>query len=266
MIAKLGEPGEVEPSLPTQPSGSIFLSHYSKEKKIAYAVRDFLAQSMGTPPAIVCSSDSETFPQEKDWYDWILFSIRKSKLAIFFLTPVSTERFWIGYELSTAKLCDVDLILLGLFDLPKNDLPVPLLSRSFLEATSLEDAEKFIAIVKRKFGEFKIDSPAQALLNTLRQSSIDVAIDRFVELIVGRHDRVVDLVAHLRSGAPLVLENIPGSNYLDARFYLEFLTRHNLLDLTIVGGVTKQVAEIRLRYFRDAAVRFAEGGPAVARG
>lgn len=91
---------------PIKKTYSIFISHWSKEEPVALALKKDLELIFPDRLSIFISGDPTSIHSSDDWLMSILKGIRTCDRMIVLLSPESSKREWIFFELGAAKIIE----------------------------------------------------------------------------------------------------------------------------------------------------------------
>ena len=131
---------------------NIFVSHWSEEAAIAFALKSGLDSAFGAELNHFISSDLTIVPPGAAWFSEMTIAMENSKALIAVLSPVSIERQWIAFETGAAWTRGIPIISVCHSGLKASDLPPPYCLFFRFEVTQLDFPEKLVRVLAATLG------------------------------------------------------------------------------------------------------------------
>jgi len=105
---------------------TIFISHITKEKDIAIAVKELLEKKFLKTFNVFVSSHQESLQLGDNWMETIKQSVENCQLMIIICSPISITRPWINFEAGAGWVRKIPVIPLCHSGMTPSKLPVPI--------------------------------------------------------------------------------------------------------------------------------------------
>ncbi|MFZ2727397.1 MAG: toll/interleukin-1 receptor domain-containing protein [Methylococcaceae bacterium] len=135
---------------------TIFISHITQEKEIAYAIKNLLEDKFLGTISVFVSSHEESLPMGDDWISTIKKSMIDCHLLIVICSPISIVRPWINFEAGAGWIKGIPVIPLCHSGLTPDKLPVPINS---FQGGTLNRKEDITRLFNRIASLFNMKAP-----------------------------------------------------------------------------------------------------------
>jgi hypothetical protein len=147
---------------------NVFISHATANKKIARTLAGALEAASKDVKTFVASRPGD-IRADKDWLREIERSLKNAGVYIIILTPESVYRPWVNFESGAAWFFDRQLIFVKIQALPRDEIPLPIMSR---QVYALDDVEQLKAIFQTI--DLPLENPEELVKAFIKEAAEDV--------------------------------------------------------------------------------------------
>jgi TIR domain len=123
----------------------VFISFVHEEEEVAKAVQKFIGKVLQGKTQVFMSADTTQIHAGELWLERIAEELKKSKVVILMLSPLSVGRPWVNFEAGGAFLTDKRIIPVCFDGLTQGNLPKPY---SNFQAVGLETDDDYYYLVR----------------------------------------------------------------------------------------------------------------------
>jgi hypothetical protein len=123
----------------------VFISFIHEEEEVAEAVQTFVKKVLEGKTEVFMSADTWQIYAGEIWLDRIVDELKKARVVILMLSPVSVVRPWVNFEAGGAFFTDKRMIPVCFDGLDKGNMPKPY---SNFQAVDLESEDDQYYLVR----------------------------------------------------------------------------------------------------------------------
>lgn len=131
---------------------SIFLSHSSKDKEMATALRALILSKTKNMLNVFCSSDGESIPFGRNWVHTIEKGLSQSISLFVLLTPRSVYSTWVHFEAGIAYNRGIKVIPMCIDGISLSEMTGPLTLIQGFDIKNHEGLNNIISVINRDYG------------------------------------------------------------------------------------------------------------------
>lgn len=131
---------------------SIFLSHSSKDKEMATALRTLILKKTRNMLNVFCSSDGESIPFGRNWVHTIEKGLSQSISLFVLLTPRSVYSTWVPFEAGIAYNRGIKVIPMCIDGISLSEMSGPLTLIQGFDIKNYEGLNNIISVINRDYG------------------------------------------------------------------------------------------------------------------
>jgi hypothetical protein len=135
----------------------VFISHIAEEKPIALVLQKHLKRAFGDGMEVFVSSDARSIGGGQKWYNYILQTLRSTRVILVLVSQESKRREWINFEAGVGEGREARVIPVAIKNFPLSQLPYPLAG---FQGRSVDDIGSIIDDIGNVLGSTPSDEDA----------------------------------------------------------------------------------------------------------